>query len=621
MLDVSSASGTDEDGSDLAIFADRLAAAGPDTAGTAALKQVRARIEAGSPPPGLRRLAELLAESLAERPPAQRLPAEDVTSVVEAVRESSLVVLEDFDQAATVAALAALVTDGRRVVVTGAAAKSLGTLRKALPAEIAGRVLDKLPAMPPAELRELRRLLATASPETARAGQQLPPVEVLPPVAVVAELCGRAVHVDDGAPGVAMVPGLLDNLDRSRREAVTSVARCVDSTLAGMPPPEQAPWAWGLLSHLIYGRHRAEFDRLHEQIAQAVDAFDRSRDEPPVSFTELPPPTTVDTLRAYQMFLHDGGRNRTYFRSAAQRDAGPVLQIARIGDRVPESEADVGRLLAHLELDERRQRIAATCAEVGVPVPRDEQGLATLADVLGRVAASARSVGAFRHDVLFIAQDSPLAVPDVDAAQRVAAAILEYEATGVSPDASVRLEELAGELADRCPTDAMSPEHELAVEALRAHDAGAYEVAFDALRAAGRELDGEARRKALLATLGDSTPELAAAWAAGGPDGFVAFLATPRLLTALPEVDAADVVVVLGAAGLGVERLLLTAVAPRLVAVIRPGEKHQESPSLLSVMQRAAALVISGNATTSGNVVTMPKGKSLTAAPARVRGA
>ena len=60
---------------------------------------------------------------------------------------------------------------------------------------------------------------------------------------------------------------------------------------------------------------------------------------------------------------------------------------------------------------------------------------------------------------------------------------------------------------------------------------------------------------------------------------------------------------VLGAAGLGVERLLLTAVAPRMVAVVGPGEQSDDSPTLLSVLRRASALVIRGGGTGGGRVV------------------
>ena len=59
----------------------------------------------------------------------------------------------------------------------------------------------------------------------------------------------------------------------------------------------------------------------------------------------------------------------------------------------------------------------------------------------------------------------------------------------------------------------------------------------------------------------------------------------------------------LGAHRLGVERLLLTAAAPRLIAVVPPDEDADESPTALSVLQRAAIPVIRGRAATGRNVV------------------
>jgi hypothetical protein len=75
------------------------------------------------------------------------------------------------------------------------------------------------------------------------------------------------------------------------------------------------------------------------------------------------------------------------------------------------------------------------------------------------------------------------------------------------------------------------------------------------------------------------------------------------LLTALPEPDSADVVIVLGAHRLGVERLLLAAAAPRLIAVVPPGELPEAAPTALSVLQRAVAPVIRGRGATGRNVV------------------
>jgi hypothetical protein len=593
---------------DLAVFVDRLAAAGSDQSTTDAQTQIHRAIAAGSPPPGLRRLAEALAASVAEAPPAPRQAAEDTASVVAAARDNTLVVLEDFDVAATARAVAALLADGRRVVVTGAVPAELESVRTALPPEAADRALEHLPALPPAELRELRRLLATSTPERrARGTQLLPPESALPDAGEVAQLCALAAGSEAAGDGEWMLPTLLADLDEDRRAAVTSVAECVDRALAALPPRDEQAWTWRLLSELIYGRQRAVFDQMLEDTAQVSAVLDRTRFDPPVSFTAAPPPGAVEVLVAYREFLAAGGRTRSYFRSPAQRDVQPVLELVRIGSRPPETEDDIDRVIEYLELVERQERVDAACAEFGVPLPADENELAAITDRLVKVAAAARSVGALRHDVLFIAADSPLSVPDVEAAQEVARGIIEFARYGSAVDAARRADALADALAALSPVTATAPEHARAVTALRERDPAAYVAAIETLGAARREARDEKLRVSLLKRLEESAPRLAAAWTALAESapaalGFASFVPVEPLLSALPPVDSADVVLVLGAGGLGVERLLLSAVAPRIIAVDGPGAARDDAPTLLSVLRRASALVIRGRGT-GGRVV------------------
>jgi len=229
-------------------------------------------------------------------------------------------------------------------------------------------------------------------------------------------------------------------------------------------------------------------------------------------------------------------------------------------------------------------------------------------------------VGALRHDVLFLATDSPLSAPDVDAAHEIAKGVLEFSVHGSGVDAARRLDALADELAGLCPATAMAPEHERAVVALRERTAADYAAAVEALAAARREQRDDQLRVTLLQHLEEDAPRLAAAWAALGEStptalGFASFVAVEDLLTTLPPPDSADVVLVLGAGGLGVERLLLSAVAPRIVAVVGPGDTRGESPTLLSVLQRASALVVRGR-TSGGRVV--PLNAALPRAAARI---
>jgi hypothetical protein len=593
---------------DLAVFVDRLAAAGTDQSTTDAQTQIHEAIAAGSPPPGLRRLAEALAASVAELPPQPRRSAEDTASVVAAVRDNTLVVLEDFDVPATARAVTALLADGRRVVVTGTEPGELAAARTALPPEAADRALTDLPALPPSELRELRRLLAISTPERrARGDQLLPPEPDLPDRTEVAQLCTLAAGSEASGAGQWMLPTLLADLDEERRNNVTSVAQCVERSLGALPPRGEREWTWRLLSELIYGRRRTTFDQMIEDTAQVTTALDRTRSAPPVSFTAAPPGNSVEVLIRYREFLAAGGRSRSYFRSSAQRDVQPVLAMARIGSRPPETAEDIERLIEYLELVERQVRIDAACTELGVPVPADEYELAVITAGLVKVAAAARSVSALRHDVLFLAPDSPLSVPDVETAHEIASGVLEFAVHGTGVDAARRLDTLADALAALVPASAMAPEHERAVTALRERDAAAYVAAVEALGAARREARDEKLCVTLLRRLEESAPALAAAWTALAETapaalGFASFVPVEPLLTTLPPADTADVVLVLGAGGLGVERLLLSAVAPRIVAVVGPGDTRADTPTMLSVLQRASALMITGSSA-GGRVV------------------
>jgi hypothetical protein len=323
------------------------------------------------------------------------------------------------------------------------------------------------------------------------------------------------------------------------------------------------------------------------------------------------PPGALSILRRYGEFLFGGGRARAYLRAPAERrDAMPVLRLLRVDGRTPQTAEDVRRGVEHLELGERLSRIDLGCTAIGIPAPRDERELAGLADGLVRVAAAARSVGALRHDVLFLAEDSPLAVPDVDTAEQVAAAILHYAEHGTHIDACRRLDRMAEELAAACPTLVPTSEHEAAVQALRAHDATAYAAAVDAVGAARRQAHDARRQIALLDRLQANAPRLAAAWVALAQRdpaalGFVCLRPIEALLAAMPEADSVDVVIVLGAHRLGLERLLVAAAAPRLIVVVPPGAERRQGPSALSVLERAAAPVIRGRTAAGTNVLPM----------------
>jgi hypothetical protein len=275
-------------------------------------------------------------------------------------------------------------------------------------------------------------------------------------------------------------------------------------------------------------------------------------------------------------------------------------------------------VLTHFELGERVVGVDGDCAALGLPTPQNPDELTALSQVLTDIGAAARSVAALRHDVLFLHPGSPVSVPDVAAAEQLAAAVLDYDQNGSPRQAGERLDGLADDLAALVPPQAAAPEHARAVAALRARDPVGYAEAVDELVEAHLAQRDERRTADLLAGLGSDS--LARAWTPaddGTPvrPGLAWFTSTERVLADLPLPDRADLVVVVDAGGVGVDRALLGAAAPRLLAVAAPGPRAGGS-TLLSLLYRACALVIPGRSTeTSGRVV------PLTALPRSARSA
>ena len=617
MLDVGPSPGVVDS---LLVFVDRLGAAGTDPSAARAHEQVRRALGGGMPPPGLRRLAEGLSTAGAgELPPPPRRPSDDPASVVAAVRDNALLVLDDVEPGEVAAAVAALVDDGRRVIVTAADAAALDAVRSTLPAGVGDRAVDALPALAPADVHRLCALLATSTvARRSRSAQQLPEFAALPDVGEVAELC--AVAVRPSAPGTEVIAPVLTELDADRREAVASVARCVQRSLSTLGGRSE-PWVWELLTDLVQGRRRSAFDALMQSTAQALATIDDGRDDPPVQVTGLLPDGAIDTLVAYLQFREAGGRTRGPFRSAVQREVEPLLHVLRVGDHEPETSVDLRMVLTHFELGERLVRVDADCAELDLPTPQNPAELAALSAALVDIAAAARSVGALRHDMLFLGSTSPVAVPDVAAAEHLALAVLDYDENGSADEAAQQLDDLAADLEALAPVEATAPEHARAVAALRDRDVVAYAAAVDDLAAAHRELYDAQRTAALLDGL--RAPALAKAWGAGLERGSSADTAPARfglawftpaaaLLEELPAPDSADVVVVLDAGRLGIDRALLAGAAPRVIAAAAPGSRSG-SATLLGLMHRACALVIRGRSPeTTGRVVPIvPSARSM----------
>ncbi|MDN5919928.1 MAG: hypothetical protein L0I76_33330 [Pseudonocardia sp.] len=599
MLDVRVSDGPDQES--LVAFTDRLAATGR---ARAALRAARTRIaedvRAGRVPAGLGRLALSLNTPL---PPRPRRPSEEPEELASVLAEEGLVVLSGASDDELVEALDALVGRGMRVVVTAADGVPRA-LRGRLPPALAAHAVEKLPSLDPADLRRLRRLLATSTPERRiRDRQELPSSDVLPAREDIAGCCARAARTIDGADAeeARVLPSLLRDLDAERRAAVTQVGRCVDRSVGGLNASSHASWLRPAVYQLVHNVHRAEYEELLSLAAQQRDGLERFTAGPEVIETGPIPADAAGIVRGYLSFLAEGGRSRTYFRPPAQREAQPVLNLFLVDGSVPQSEEEVGAVAFHLDLAARHRGIDRICQGLGVPTPHGADDLRELCDALDVGAAAARSVGALRHDVLFLHQGSPIVVPDLPAAERVARAIVDYDDHGDPAEAADELDRQADELAGAVPAGAMAPEHERAVAALRAHDGDAYAEALDELEAARRDAADLQACDELLARLRAEAPALSDAWAAGSGArgngyGLLCFAGSDALLSGLPAADSADLVVVLGAGALSADALLLTAVAPRMVAVVGDEPRATSGTTLLEVLNQASARFLRGRA-------------------------
>ncbi|ALE75582.1 superfamily I DNA and RNA helicase [Pseudonocardia sp. Ae168_Ps1] len=608
MLDVRVSEGTDPEA--LVAFVERLAGSGRGGPATgAARSRIVDEVHDGRVPAGIRTLAGALESPV---PPRQRRGDEDEETLLGAVSEEPLVVLSEAGPAELARALADLTGYGMRVLLTGAQAERLGAVRAALPADVAGRVVDRLPALPSTELRRLRRLLATAGVDRyGRAGQQLPPEDALPGPADVAGCCDRANRVvdgtDTGASGEArIVPGLLRDLEIDRRAAVTQVARCALASLETLTGAPDADRLQGVAGRLVHSGLRAEFESLQGLAARQRDDRARLASGARVEVVEPLPEGGDVTIRRYLDFLDSGGRSRSYFKPQEQKEAEPLLRGFRLDGAAPQTYDQIATVSQHLHLARRDDEIARLCSVLGLPVPRSPQDLPGLVDALDKIAAAARSVGALRHDVLFLQQDSPVSVPDLAAAERVARAIVDYDEHGDPAEAADELERLALRCEAAVPFDATAPEHTAVVAALRRHDAEAYAAALEELGRARREMLDRDELQRLLGELSASHPDLARAWAADGAAevpgfGLLHVAGSDDLLRNLPSADSADLVVVLGAGALQADGLLLTAAAPRMLAVVGDEPRAESSgTTLLEVLNQASARFLRGTGTPAG---------------------
>ena len=558
-----------------------------------AAEDVRRRVDGGATPIGLYRLSEILAPVLTgggAGVPAQRVPATasaGVGALVNVVRGCPCALLDAPTPADVAEHLAAVLADGRRVLVTGPDPAALAAVRAAMPAPLSGLCLDGPPPLSITELRELRATLVTGPARSRpRIDRTLPSPEQVPTLERVAQLC-QAAGGRGRAPrdGLDLLPELLGRLDPMRLNALMTTAHRCQDTVASVDPHGESGWAMALLQRVLFDDDRADFEDLLRRTTDVVLAADLLRDAgDQMAVIGTLPPGAVEQLRDYVNYLDTGGRSRVYFRSPEQRAAQPVLRHLRL-DGVPLSDTTVlHQALAFVELIGAMDEIGELCWRLGVPEPTNVPGVAELNRQLDRVEEAARAAEHLRHEVLFIHPDSPVTMPDLATTGQVARTIVATGGASAMDRARRQLHALADELdraavsvsgaatggpADRRPEDERAPEFAALAAALRHRSLPAYSEALDYLAANRREQSDQRRRAELLGRLRAGAPGLAALWEQSGrfTPGTAQFVGLDELLSELPGEDHADLVLLLGVGSLGPEYLLVSAAAPRLLAV------------------------------------------------------
>jgi hypothetical protein len=194
-----------------------------------------------------------------------------------------------------------------------------------------------------------------------------------------------------------------------------------------------------------------------------------------------------------------------------------------------------------------------------------------------------------RTDVHRILQQlpDPAGLPSAAEVARLCSA----ESPHLRVDTESSLDMITAHLAEWGDTIRRAPEHKLVIDSLRERDANSYAAALNSLAAARKEQRDVLTKARLLEKLREQLPELATVWADIAPGsrglGFAWFATPEDVLNVVPLVDVVDITLVLGAGQMGVERALIAAAAPRLIAVSMPHEVPNPRPTLLSVLQRA----------------------------------
>jgi hypothetical protein len=591
----------------------------------AGVEEVRSRAAAGRTPVGMYRLAEVLTPG--PLPPAPRQPIGDPAATAECVRRNPTTVLDGADPSSVAQVITALVGDGLRLLVSGPAADELAAVRAALPTDVAGLCLEGPQPLSATELRELRALLVTSTRERAdRLRQLLPDPATVPDAELVAELCIAA-----GRPGyppttsAELVPELLGELPANRLNALIETARQCDIAVSALNRDGEAPWSWDLLEGLLFGQSWHPFERLVALCSETIELAEGLRDAgDQLAVVGTIEPEDLGHLRRYADFLDTGGHARSYFRSLEQRAAEPVLRQLRL-DSTPLKDSKILRqALSFVQLIGDMDRIGEDCRLLDLPAPADIPAVSRLLRRLEVVSEAVRAVEVLRHEVLFIHPTSPVSMPDMEATEAVARAIISSGGAAEMAAARRELAELGDRFADTLParlfadtvrvdtfaglhddpedsndsgsdsnddsnddSDASgddsdddrdpvpAPEYLAAVRALRENRLPDYLEALRGLAAARRDQAEQQRLEELLGRLREAAPGLADAWQRTGgrtfAPGTVRFQPVGEVLAALPDADTLDAVLLVGADQLDPGYLVIAAAAPRLLVASASG--------------------------------------------------
>jgi hypothetical protein len=548
---------------------------------------------AGTVPLGLKRLCATMAgsEPDTERPEREAEPESD--RLEDVLARHPCVVLRAADTPAVATGLGGLLAAGARLLVVGDDPDELAQLRAALPEPLRALCIDEPLPLDDDEQRELRMLLLTETEQRrGRAGQWLPPAELVPTPARLAEL-GVVPPVADGQldrhhqgtlDGVALIPHLFAELPPEKASRLLTAAHGCRDALRALIGKGGASWSWPLLERLSFGGDRAAFDWLLKTSAAVVEAAD-SLQGPAYRMVIVgpPPPDATERLTAHIEYLESGGSTRKYFASDRQRSVVSLLRQLGIEAGAVGDVGAVREALTSLHVTLAMRDVSQVCSELGIPEPTlTSAGVRRLRGELQRLVEAADAVGTLRHEVLFIHPTSPVAVPDLAVAEAVGSAIVAV--ADALPH--VRAELAASADALRGPQGVEAAPEALRLAAtLSAGDLPAYRQALNDFYTARSEQAQQARLADLLGRVHAVVPELAAAWHGedvGRGHGSALFVDSCSLLDELPTAESvtsepADVVLLLGAHRLGPENLLAAAAATRLVAVCAPGSRGGES--------------------------------------------